>query len=81
MPTGVPTSVPTTVITTLPKMALAKPPLLPGGGVFCVKRSSDSAGTPFTTSDPMIRNKMSSPSPVAVSDRARIPKLTPRRRL
>ena len=33
MPKGVPISVATTVMTTLPKIALASPPALPGGGV------------------------------------------------
>ncbi len=35
MPIGVPIRVATTVMTTLPKIALASPPALPGGGVGC----------------------------------------------
>ena len=37
------------VITKLPTMALAKPPLLPGGGVDSIKVDSDNAEKPRMT--------------------------------
>ncbi len=46
MPIGVPTSVPVTVIASEPKMALRRPPVLPGGGVSALNSAQRQAERP-----------------------------------
>ncbi len=80
MPTGVPMSVPTPAIITLPKMALMRPPVCPGGGVISVKSVYDSAGAPFISSVRMIQNSQNSPNTRVPSEMVSMMRLTTRRR-
>ena len=65
MPRGAPISTPMTVITTLPKMALSRPPSLPGGGVISVNTAPDRPPMPFHSR--LARISRSAPRPSAAA--------------
>jgi len=80
MAIGVLTAVATNTIARLPKIALERPPALPGGGVGCVKSVGDSAANPFNTSTPRIHSRNAIPNAMVASDAARLKRLTHSRR-
>ena len=62
-------------------MALARPPALPGGGVFSVKTASERPEKPFHRSVARITTSQVAPKTVAATDRAMVIALLRRRRL
>ena len=80
MPVGVPASVAIAVIRTLPKIALRRPPLLPGGGVIWVNKAGPSAPMPFVSRVHSTRTSHNRPSAVAAVDSAMTTPFTTRRR-
>ena len=65
---GVPTTTASTLIATLPRMALARPPSDPGGGVDSVKRDGDKAATPCDRSEPRMKASQIRPKIAAEMD-------------
>ena len=73
---GVLMNVATSTMTTLPKMALARPPAEPGGGVICVNSVGDSAAKPCQNSTPRIHSRKNMPKPIVAIDITRLKRLT-----
>ncbi|OIQ64941.1 hypothetical protein GALL_535070 [mine drainage metagenome] len=65
MPTGAAIAIPISVIMTEPKIALARPPFDPGGGVIWVKIATLIAPRPFHNSVPRIAASQNSPKMAA----------------
>src|SRR5689334_16577402 len=53
----------------LPTIGLSKPPLLPGGGVICVKTLTERPATPFHTSVPRMSTSHKRPKAAAPMER------------
>src|SRR5450756_1659352 len=80
MPIGVPIRVASSDISRLPKMALARPPVLPGGGVVWVNMVSLRACNPWSNRVHSIHTSQNRPNSTASMDMLRLTKLTIRRR-
>ena len=68
MPIGVPSNTAPKLITTLPKMALARPPGVPGGGVDSLNRCGPSVATPLASSSHRMKVSQIRPNTAALSD-------------
>ena len=68
MPVGVPIAVAIPTISRLPTIAFSSPPLLPGGGVICVKIAGPIAPMPPISSEPSTSTSSASPTAVATND-------------
>src|ERR1035437_3577256 len=80
MPIGVPITVASSDMSRLPKMALARPPALPGGGVVWVNMVRLRAGNPWANRVHSIHTSQNRPNSTASMDMPRVMKLTMRRR-
>src|ERR1035437_5169443 len=81
MPIGVPIRVASSDMSRLPKMALARPPVLPGGGVVWVNMERLMALSPCAIRVHTNHTSQNRPSSTASMDMPRLMKLTMRRRL
>lgn len=77
---GVPMRVAMATIIRLPKMALISPPLLPGGGVVCVKTDMLSPGSPCSRSVHKIHPSQNKPNSMASTEMPKPRELMMRRR-
>jgi len=80
IPIGVPAITAMTLIRMLPPMALARPPLLPGGGVISVKSVGDRAEMPSTSSPPRMNVSHIKPNRAAPMESTTNTRLARRRR-